>query len=94
MSPTDPEFGIQSETDFGVILDGESTRKIASLRKGDYALFFKNLVEVVRHRKNPADMTGESPKLLISPEEAATVIEVVEFVGTSSRLERTIAYAT
>ncbi|RPA79065.1 NAD(P)-binding protein, partial [Ascobolus immersus RN42] len=92
MMPNSPEFGAQSETDFGIILDGESTRKIASPRRGDYAVFFKNLVEVVRYRKNADAISGEPPKLLIEPEEAATVMEVIEYIGTSSQLERTVNY--
>ena len=75
VSPNDAAYGVEGEEDFGRFYSESSSEQIASER-GCYQAYYLDLAEAINsERSNPVD-----------PEEAATVIQILELAERSSAL--------
>lgn len=68
-TPLDPEYGIESSSLSGKLVDWEGdTEEIIKSEKGLYHLYYENIYDVIT----------QDAKLKVSPEQALEVIEVIE----------------
>jgi predicted dehydrogenase len=80
ISPNDASFGLESEDDFGCLYSESSSELIGS-EQGCYEQYYMKLAEaLISEGRNPVD-----------PEEAVTVIQILELAERSSRLGETSA---
>ncbi|KAK4049143.1 hypothetical protein OIV83_004339 [Microbotryomycetes sp. JL201] len=75
------DFGVEPENLQGQLYTSEGMRNVKSER-GSYISWFKNVADAIQ--------SGDRNKLIVTPEQAALVIEIIEAATVSSKEERTV----